>query len=84
MSCFRPHDRLRKICALVVATLILPVLADAGQNGQGNNQNGQGNISAVPETNPAWVLIPLFGAVLFFSSRQFFRAKADQKNGSLS
>jgi hypothetical protein len=34
------------------------------------------NVPVVPEANAGWVLIPFFGAVLFFSARQFFRAKA--------
>ncbi len=77
----------RKVCALVAATLILPALAYAGQHGQGGNGqggngqggNGQGNIPAAPEANAGWVLVPFFGAVLLFSARQLFRAKAAQK-----
>jgi len=87
----------RKVCALVAATLILPALAYAGQNGQGGNGQGgngqggnghggngqggnnQGNIPAAPEANAGWVLVPFFGAVLLFSARQLFRAKAAQK-----
>ena len=34
------------------------------------------HVPVVPEANAGWVLIPFFGAVLFFSARQFFRAKA--------
>jgi hypothetical protein len=80
---------LKKLCALVAATLI-PVLSYAGtDNGNGNggqnngNQNGHnkgGNlpVPAVPEANAGWVLIPFFGAVLLFSARQLFRAKADR------
>jgi hypothetical protein len=69
---------LRKICALVAATLILPALAYAQQNN--NNQGpGQGNVTAAPEANAGWVLVPFFGAVLLFSARQLFRAKAAQK-----
>jgi hypothetical protein len=66
---------LRKICALVAATLILPVLAYAGNN-QGGNNNNQGGVPVVPETNTGWVLLPFFGAVLLFSARKLFRAKA--------
>jgi hypothetical protein len=32
-------------------------------------------ISAVPETNAGWVLVPFFGAVLLFSARHLFRGK---------
>jgi len=34
------------------------------------------HVPVVPEANAGWVLIPFFGAVLLFSARQFFRAKA--------
>ena len=79
MSSFRPHDHFRKVCALVAATLVLPVLAFGGtDNGKGNNGNqyGRDKVSAVPEANAGWVLIPFVGAVLLFSWRQFNRAKA--------
>jgi hypothetical protein len=88
------HDHLRKVCALVAVTLILPGLAYAGRdNGKGNdgqnngrndNDKHQGDprISAVPEANPGIVLIPFVGAVLLFSSLQLLRLKA-QKNGWL-
>ena len=69
---------LRKICALIAATLILPVLVHAGNN-QGGNNNNQGRVPVVPETNAGWVLIPFFGAVLLFSARELFRPKAAQK-----
>ena len=81
---------LRKVCALSAAALILPVLAFAGtDNGQGNNgqNNGKQNgkvknddppVSAVPEANAGWVLIPFFGIVLLFSARQLLRGKATE------
>ena len=82
----RIHNRIRKVCALVAASLILPALAYAGtDNGKGNNgqnngnQNGHDKVPVVPETNAALVLVPFFGAVLLFSARQFFRPKAAQK-----
>ena len=79
----RSHNRIGKVCALVAATLILPVLAYAQQSGQGgsgnNNNQGGGGVPVVPETNAGWVLVPFFGAVLLFSARQLFRPKADQK-----
>jgi hypothetical protein len=76
-------DRVGKVCALLTATLILPVLAYAGtDNGKGNNgqnngkQNGHDNIPVVPEANAVWVLVPFFGAVLLYSWRRLSRAKA--------
>jgi hypothetical protein len=78
MNVSRLYTPLRKICALVAATLILPILAYADQNGQGN-QNPQGTIRPVPEANAGWVLVPFVAAVLLFSTRQFLRAKAAQK-----
>ena len=70
----KTHNRIRKVCALVAATLILPALAHAGtDNGKGNNgqkngdQNGQ--VPLVPEANIGWVLVPFFGPMLLFSTR---------------
>ena len=45
-----------------------------GDHDRDNNKNGP--VSVVPEANAGWVLVPFFGAVLVFSSRQLFRAKA--------
>ena len=74
---------IRKVCALVAATLIVASLAFAAtDNGKGNDgqnngkQNGHDHVPVVPEANTAWVLIPFFGAVLLFSWRQFSRSKA--------
>ena len=87
----RFHTRISKVCALIAATAILPVLAYAGKdNGKGytgdNDQHRWGDhdtdrdrgrdIPVVPEANAGWVLIPFFGAVLLFSWRQFSRSKA--------
>jgi hypothetical protein len=36
------------------------------------------NISAVPEANAGWVLIPFFGVVLLFSARNLFRGKVTE------
>jgi hypothetical protein len=74
--------RICKICALVAATLILPMLAYAGtDNGTGNNGKNNGrqyghdkNVPVVPEVNPVWVLLPFTGAVLLLSWRRFSRA----------
>jgi hypothetical protein len=74
-----------KICALAVAAAALPVFAYAGtDNGQGNDEQNNGNQNghhkdapAVPEANAGWVLVPLVGAILLYSSwRQFSRTKA--------
>jgi hypothetical protein len=79
-------DQIRKICALVAASLILPALAYAGtDNGKGNNGQNNGNqygkvqstsVRPLPEANAAWVLVPIVGAVLLFSWRRLTRAKA--------
>jgi hypothetical protein len=91
----RLHDHIRKIFAVVAASLILPGLALAGtDNGKGNdgqnngNQYGKGKhgdpgVSSVPEANPVIVLIPFVGAVLLVSSLHLLRRRA-QKSGSLS
>ena len=91
-----PHNHLRKVWALVAASLILPALAYVGTayNGKGNDGKNNGNqygktnngdpgVSSVPEANPAIVLIPFVGAVLLVSSLQLLRLRA-QKSGSLS
>jgi len=83
----RLHNHLRKTCALVAVTLILPALAYADRdhdrdNNRDNHEHCAGDrdrdnhISVVPEANAGWVLIPFVGAVLLFSWRQFSRAKA--------
>jgi hypothetical protein len=86
MSSFRPRDHFRKVCALVAASLILPALAYANRDndrinhGRGDNNERHGNprISAVPEANAGWVLVPFFGAVLLFSARHLFRGKVTE------
>jgi hypothetical protein len=74
-----------KIVALVAASIVLPLVAYLGfgvqnnnQNVQGQNRNTQGDVPVVPEANPVWVLIPIFGAVLLLSSGQL-RVRADRK-----
>jgi hypothetical protein len=81
------QNGIRKVCALVAVSLILPALAYAGtDHGKGNNgqnngkQNGHNKVPVVPEANAGWVLVPFFGAVLLFSARELFRPKAAQKN----
>jgi hypothetical protein len=85
------HNRISKVCALVASALILPMLAfadhDSGKSSKADNdehrqsdhdtdRDRDRNVPVVPEANAGWVLIPFFGAVLLFSARQFFRAKA--------
>jgi hypothetical protein len=74
----RFHNRIGKVCALVAATLILPVVAYAQQNNNGQNNNGQNNNRpSVPDGGPGIVLLTTaIGAVLLFSWRQSSRAKA--------
>jgi hypothetical protein len=83
------QKHIRKVFALVAATLILPALAFAGtDNGKGNDgqdngkQKGRDHFPVVPEVNVGWVLVPFVGAVLFFSARQLFRGKATEKSDS--
>jgi hypothetical protein len=85
MNMFLSHLHLRKTCALVAVTLILPALAyadrdhDRDNNRDNHEQRGgdhDGRIPVVPEANAGWVLIPFVGAVLLFSWRQLSRAKA--------
>ena len=83
----RLHNHLRKTCALVAVTLILPALAyadrdhDRDNNRDNHEQRGSDrdrddHIPVVPEANAGWLLMPFIGAVLLFSWRQFSRAKA--------
>ena len=74
------RNRIGKTCALVAATLILPVLAYAGNNQGGNNQGGNNQGNSVPEGGPGIVLLTTaIGAILLFSLRQSSRAKASQR-----
>ena len=74
------NSRICKVCALVAATMVLPALAYA-EDRDGRDQDNEHRwshhdtdrdrhkqVSVVPEVNAGWVLIPLFGAVLLFSS----------------
>jgi hypothetical protein len=83
----RLHNHLRKTCALVAVTLILPALAYADRDHKrdnnrdnheqrGGDRDREHHIPVVPEANAGWVLIPFVGAVLLFSWRQFSHAKA--------
>jgi hypothetical protein len=55
--------------------------ADNDENhGRGDNdkRHGAPHVSAVPEANAGWVLIPFVGAVLLFSARNLFRGKVTE------
>jgi hypothetical protein len=95
ISSFRPHNHLRKVCALVAVSSILPALAYAdhdndrsihwrGDNDEhhgrvdNDDRHGDPHISAVPEANAGWVLVPFLGAVLLFSARHLFRGKVTE------
>ena len=84
-------SRIRTLSAVVAASIALPALAYANHdNDKGNHwsadndenhgrdndkRHGDPHVSAVPEANAGWVLIPFFGAVLLFSARHLFRGK---------
>jgi hypothetical protein len=77
MSAPRFYNRIGKACALA-AILLLPVLASADPGNVDNNGLHKGwkkkDPPAVPEVNTMWVLIPVAGAVMFFSARRFRRS----------
>jgi hypothetical protein len=87
------HERFGKVFALVAASLILTSLAYAdndndrsihwrGDNdehhGSGGERKEDPRISAVPEANAGWVLVPFMGAVLLFWARKFIREKTNE------
>jgi hypothetical protein len=77
MSVPRFYNRIGKACALA-AILLLPVLASADPGNVDNNGLHKGwqkhDPPAVPEVNTIWVLIPVVGAVAFFSARRLRRS----------
>jgi len=78
MNMFIPkvHKSIGKVCALVAATLVIPVLAYADVNNNNNNNGGPGQ-NAVPDGGPGIVLmITALGAVLVFAGIQRSRAKS--------
>lgn len=85
----RSESRVRNLCIVIATSIALPALAyakndkDTGRDkGDKGEHKGKGSdIPVVPEANAGWVLVPFFGAVLLFSTRQFLRTKADQRNG---
>ena len=90
---YPPFRQLREVCAVAAASLILPALAyadhenDRSIHWRNDNENqgrdnadrhGDPHISAVPEANAGWVLVPFIGAVLLFSARKLFRESATE------
>jgi hypothetical protein len=82
-------SRVHKLCTLLGASLVLPILAYAGtDHGKGNDdynngkQNGRDKIHSVPEGGPGIVLsIATIGAVLLFSRRGYLSANLAKNNG---
>ena len=79
MSVPRFFTRIGRGCALA-AILLLPVLAYADPGNLDNNGLHKGwgkkhDPPAVPEVNTIWVLIPVAGAVMFFSARRLRRSQ---------
>jgi hypothetical protein len=70
----RFYNRIGRVCALA-AILLLPVLgyADPG-NGAKNGHHKKHDPPVVPEVNTIWVLIPVAGAIMFFSARRLRRS----------
>jgi len=84
MHSLQLKSRVRILSAVVVASIALPALAYADRDkdrdnhwrGDNDDRHGDPHISAVPEANAGWVLVPFMGAVLLFSARKLFREKA--------
>jgi len=81
ISKFVRQNRIGKACALVAATLILPILAHAqtnpnGTTQNGTTQNGTKQNSVPDEVNTAWLLVPVLGGLLLYSWRRRSKAKA--------
>jgi hypothetical protein len=84
MSLVQTSTRIGKVCALIAATLIFPILAHAGtDNGNGNggqnngNQNGHNKVATVPDAGPGIVLLAAtIGTIFVFSTRQLLRKRA--------
>jgi len=73
MSVPRFYNRIGRFCALA-SILLLPVLAYADPGNEDNNGHHKKiDPPAVPEVNTIWVLIPVAGAVMFFSARRLRR-----------
>jgi hypothetical protein len=67
-----------KVCVLVAATSMLPLLAYADKDkdkGKEDKDRDDRKHPVVPEVNAVWVLVPFVGAVLLLSWRRFSEAK---------
>ena len=73
------YKRVGKVCALVLATSLLPLLAyadkDKDKDKGKEDKDRDDRHPVVPEVNAAWVLVPFVGAVLLLSWRRFSEAK---------
>lgn len=75
------YKRVGKVCALVAATSLLPLLAyadkdkDKGKEDKDRDDRQHQKHPVVPEVNAAWVLVPFVGAILLLSWRRFSEAK---------
>ena len=75
----RFQNSLGKVCALVAATLMLPVLtyAQVTTSAQVTTTSRPTTVPPrAPEVNTAWVLVPFLGGVLLYSWRRLRRVKA--------
>ena|ERR1700759_5005226 len=86
--------RVRTLSAVVAVSIALPALAYADRDSDNGNhwrtdndenhgrdnhkRHGDPHVSAVPEANAGWVLIPFLGAVLLFSARNLYRGKVTE------
>jgi hypothetical protein len=85
MSSIRSQNHILKFCDLAATSLIIPALAYADHDDHtssygdyGWGDKGKTPIPHAPEANAGWVLVPFFGAVLFFSARHLFRGKVTE------
>ena len=84
ISYLRFSSRISKVCALIAAALIFPVLAHGGTDyGNGNGgqndgkQNGHDKVVTVPDAGPGIALLAAtIGTVLLFSLRRSARRSA--------
>jgi len=72
------YKHIGKVCVLVAATSMLPLLAYADKDkdkGKEDKDRDDRKHPVVPEVNAAWVLVPFVGSVLLLSWRRFSEAK---------
>jgi hypothetical protein len=66
------YKRIGKVCVLVAATSMLPLLAYADKD---KDKDKGKKHPVVPEVNAAWVLVPFVGAAVLLSWRRFSEVK---------